>query len=304
MASPIDDDLYSTDDVAALDPLNDKTVVRLIQSRYERAPTGNPPLHHLIYTRAGPVIVAVNPLCNVKERLYTKAARERYHRAAKHALAAESDGAVSAEAEESEEPPHIYEVSAKAFLGVCKNRSQAIVINGESGAGKTETTKLLLEYLSEVSAPSAATATTSGGATLAAKLLASSPVLEAFGNAKTLRNDNSSRFGKLIKLHFAPADNALQHASVSHYLLEKSRVVVQEEGEQAYHAFYYLAACAPPGLRASLRLPEAASFGYLRPSDERLAVDFGQRWQEANASLATMLGCSEEDELVSEKWKV
>ena len=104
-------------------------------------------------------------------------------------------------------------------------RSQAVVINGESGAGKTETAKILLQDLSEKAGD--------GADDLALRLLASSPVLEAFGNAKTARNDNSSRFGKLIKLHFSPT-GGLSHATVAHYLLEKSRVVSQQEREPFY----------------------------------------------------------------------
>ena len=109
--------------------------------------------------------------------------------------------------------PHIYEVVAKAFVGIGRDHTpQAIVINGESGSGKTETTKLLLEYLSEMSrGPTKG----SGGPSLTDKLMASSPLLEACGNAKTLRNDNSSRFGKLIKLSFTK-DAQLLCVSMEH----------------------------------------------------------------------------------------
>ena len=98
---------------------------------------------------------------------------------------------------------------------MCAGKAQSIIINGESGAGKTETTKILLAYLTSA----AGDADGSAGAVLIKQLVASSPALEAFGNAKTLRNDNSSRFGKFIKLHFS-LSGGLQHASVDHYLLE------------------------------------------------------------------------------------
>jgi myosin protein heavy chain len=266
--------------VASLDPLNERSLVSMIRARYEEAaltPIGAASQHDLIYTRAGPVIIAINPLCAVSD-LYTVAMRRKHHGAALALMLRERDGS-GPEADEGEElPPHIYEVAGKAYHCMREGRCQGVIINGESGAGKTETTKLLLQYLSEVAAvtaisaaaaapsaaapspaaaPSAAAAddddvstvsttplpapaaalspasmasSTSG---LASKLLASSPVLECFGNAKTLRNDNSSRFGKLIKLHFQPSNGALRHASVAHYLLEKSRVASQQPGAWA-----------------------------------------------------------------------
>ena len=194
---------FDCDDVAALDPLDENAVVKFIGGRYRAAPEGRPAKHHLIYTRAGPVVVAVNPLQNVPD-LYTEAERRKYARAASERAKAEKESRVI---EDSDLPPHIYEVSAKAYCGMCDGRSQAVVINGESGAGKTETAKILVKDISEKSAQAEDD--------LAARLLASSPVLEAFGNAKTLRNDNSSRFGKLIKLHFTP-NGQLSHASVAH----------------------------------------------------------------------------------------
>jgi len=123
------------DDVAKLDRLTMDNVVQLIQSRYEEAPNGKPPQYEKIHTRAGQVIVVVNPFCSVKEQLYTPGQRAQYHRAAQ-----QDEGMAAADAEDL--PPHIYEVVAKAYHGVkSENRPQAIVINGESGAGKTETTK-------------------------------------------------------------------------------------------------------------------------------------------------------------------
>ena len=181
---------FDCDDVAALDPLDENAVVKFIGGRYRAAPEGRPAKHHLIYTRAGPVVVAVNPLQSVPD-LYTEAERRKYARAASERAKAEKESRVI---EDSDLPPHIYEVSAKAYCGMCDGRSQAVVINGESGAGKTETAKILVKDISEKSAQAEDD--------LAARLLASSPVLEAFGNAKTLRNDNSSRFGRWMEVHF------------------------------------------------------------------------------------------------------
>ena len=308
-------------DVAALDPLTERALVAMIRARYEEAkmqPLGCASQHELIYTRAGPVIVAVNPLCPVRD-LYTVALRRKHHHAALLRMLKERDGSaegegasVGEEAGDEELPPHIYEVAGRAFHRMREGACQAVVINGESGAGKTETTKLLLEYLSEVAVATAAgtsigsspvTSPSQGlgdvegqgnpSAALATKLVASSSVLEAFGNAKTLRNDNSSRFGKLIKLHFAQSTGALRYASCAHYLLEKSRVVQQQPGEQAYHAFYLLCAGAPDALRQRLALGDAATaverFTYLQPATPALAARFAQSFAETNEALRTML---------------
>ena len=124
--------------------------------------------------------------------------------------------------------PHIFGVAAKAHQDI-RNRNQAIVINGESGAGKTETTKLLIRYLIHVAGHQNADAEV--GQRVSDMLVTSSPVLEAFGNAKTIRNDNSSRFGKYVRL-LMNSDGALCGATVEKYLLEKSRVIAHGEGER------------------------------------------------------------------------
>ena len=297
-----------TDDVAEIEPLDEALLLANIRARYEEArlqPLGQPTQHHLIYTRAGPIIVAVNPWTCV-DNIYSAAKRRAYDRAALAALVAEKEGKPPDDEEAEGLPPHIYEIAGKAHHqmreGACRADAQidpypracrcayplprpgtrarplatsrerhpvppspsrhpvlpshplaeAVIINGESGAGKTETTKLLLQYLSEMTAADGGRGGSGSLTSLSSRLLASSPVLEAYGNAATLRNDNSSRFGKLIKLHFLPADASaapLHRASIAHYLLEKSRVVTQQPGEQAYHIFYQILAGASPQLR-------------------------------------------------------
>ena len=133
-------------------------------------------------------------------------------------------------------------------------QSQSIVVSGESGAGKTESTKYILRYLCESSGSSAGP--------VEQKILDANPLLEAFGNAKTTRNNNSSRFGKFIEIHFS---NKLNVAGgfISHYLLEKSRIVTQGKEERNYHFFYQLCAGAPDKLKHQLQLASPDSFHYL-----------------------------------------
>ena len=133
-----------------------------------------------------------------------------------------------------EVPPHIYALAEDVFRSmVNKRQNVCVIITGESGAGKTFQSKIVMEYISYVSAGSAATAE------IMEKLLLSNPILEAFGNAKTVRNDNSSRFGKYMQLEFDMAGAPLG-GEISQYLLEKSRVVTRAFGERSYHIFYQL----------------------------------------------------------------
>ncbi|XLT37459.1 hypothetical protein HN873_068751, partial [Arachis hypogaea] len=134
--------------------------------------------------------------------------------------------------------------------------NQSIIISGESGAGKTETAKIAMQYLAALG----------GGSGIEYEILKTNPILEAFGNGKTLRNDNSSRFGKLIEIHFSETGK-ICGANIQTFLLEKSRVVQCNEGERSYHIFYQLCAGAPPSLREKLNLRSAEEYKYLRQSN-------------------------------------
>ena len=148
-----------------------------------------------------------------------------------------------------------------AYQRLAKTRkSQSILVSGESGAGKTETNKHLMQYLAWRSRAGG------GVSSLAEAILQSNPVLEAFGNAKTSRNNNSSRFGKFVKI-LIEEKGAICGAKMASYLLEKSRVVTVAEGERNYHVLYHLAAGSPPAQQSSLGLsggPKA--FHYLNQS--------------------------------------
>lgn len=118
-----------------------------------------------------------------------------------------------------------------------------MIISGESGAGKTEATKKCLKYLTQVAGSSA-----DGAEGVETKIISASPVLEAYGNAKTLRNNNSSRFGKWMEIHFDREKKILSCSNVN-YLLEKSRVVMQDKMERNFHIFYMICAGSPAATR-------------------------------------------------------
>ena len=150
-----------------------------------------------------------------------------------------------------------------------KGKDQALVVGGESGAGKTETTKIAMRYLAGVAGTGRAAASSDGSRTgvgVEERILRTNPILESFGNAKTERNDNSSRFGKLIDIDFG-VDGAMLGARIRTYLLEKSRVVAPADGERSYHVFYRLCAGANDEERAELSVPrDPLEFEYLAKS--------------------------------------
>ena len=149
--------------------------------------------------------------------------------------------------------PHLFSIADRAYTALgTKDKNQAIIISGESGAGKTEATKIIMQYLAKMSHAV-------DSSRLEEQVLASNPLLESFGNARTLRNDNSSRFGKFIKIKFQSGHIA--GASICNYLLEKTRIVQQIEGERNYHIFYQL--LSDQDLCAELGLTDAEGFHYL-----------------------------------------
>ncbi|KAM4726372.1 unconventional myosin-Ic-like isoform 2-T2 [Anableps anableps] len=170
---------------------------------------------NLIYTYIGSVLVSVNPYKELE--IYSKQQMERYRGVSFYEIS-----------------PHIYAISDNTYRAMrTERRDQCILISGESGAGKTEASKKILLYYA-VTCP-----TNDHMVTLGDRLLQSNPVLEAFGNAKTLRNDNSSRFGKYMDIQF-DFKGATMGGHILNYLLEKSRVVHQNHGERNFHIFYQL----------------------------------------------------------------
>ncbi|XP_041860306.1 myosin-7B-like [Melanotaenia boesemani] len=149
----------------------------------------------------------------------------------------------------SDMPPHIYSIADNAYTDLLQNReNQSMLITGESGAGKTVNTKRVIQYFATVAALGE---NVKKGGSLEDQIIEANPAMEAFGNAKTIRNDNSSRFGKFIRIHFGPTGK-LASADIDIYLLEKSRVVFQQPGERSYHIYYQILSNRKPELQDML----------------------------------------------------
>ncbi|QIW94525.1 hypothetical protein AMS68_000043 [Peltaster fructicola] len=202
------------DDMAELTHLNEASVVHNLYQRYQA---------DLIYTYSGLFLVTVNPYTPlpIYGRDYIKMYKGRHREDTK---------------------PHIFAMADEAFQNlVDEGENQSILVTGESGAGKTENTKKVIQYLASV-ATSETPRAKSGGrqlSNLSEQILRANPILEAFGNAQTVRNNNSSRFGKFIRIEFTRS-GSIAGAYIDWYLLEKSRVVRVNSHERNYHIFYQL----------------------------------------------------------------
>uniref|UniRef100_A0A8K9XRR2 Uncharacterized protein n=1 Tax=Oncorhynchus mykiss TaxID=8022 RepID=A0A8K9XRR2_ONCMY len=232
--------INGVEDMSTLAELHEAAIMYNLYLRYQK---------DCIYTNIGSILAAVNPYKQIPG-LYDPAAVDLYSR---HHL--------------GELPPHIFAVANECYRCLWKRHdSQCVLISGESGAGKTESTKLLLQFLSVMSQKSAGTAPSERSTRVEQAIVQSSPIMEAFGNAKTVYNNNSSRFGKFIQLHFSQSGN-IQGGCIIDYLLEKNRVVRQNPGERNYHIFYALLAGADKNHRELYFLSEGPeSYHYLSQS--------------------------------------
>ncbi|KAH0931813.1 hypothetical protein HID58_008930 [Brassica napus] len=222
------------DDMTKLSYLHEPGVLNNLAMRYEL---------NEIYTYTGNILIAVNPFQRLPH-LYDTHMMEQYKGAGFGELS-----------------PHVFAIAEVAYSRAMINegKSNSILVSGESGAGKTETTKMLMRYLAYLGGRSGVE-----GRTVEQQVLESNPVLEAFGNAKTLRNNNSSRFGKFVELQFDKSGR-ISGAAVRTYLLERSRVCQISDPERNYHCFYMLCA-APPEEREKFKLGDPKSFHYLNQS--------------------------------------
>ncbi|KAL8224278.1 hypothetical protein R6Q57_019753 [Mikania cordata] len=220
--------LDGIDDLIQLSYLSEPSVLYNLKYRYDR---------DMIYSKAGPVLVAINPFKTIP--LYGDDYIEAYKR-------------------KKMENPHVYAIADTAIREMIRGLN-FFFVDGESGAGKTETAKIAMQYLVAVR----------GGSGIEYEILKTNPILEGFGNAKTSRNDNSSRFGKLIEIHFSKIGRisgaSIQTCKMPHF--SDSRVVQCTEGERSYHSFYQLCAGAPPSLREKLNLKSAHEYKYLQQSN-------------------------------------
>uniref|UniRef100_A0A8C3H2K0 non-specific serine/threonine protein kinase n=1 Tax=Corvus moneduloides TaxID=1196302 RepID=A0A8C3H2K0_CORMO len=227
------------DDLATLEVLDENTVTEQLQKGYAK---------DQIYTYVGDILIAVNPFRNID--IYSSQHSKLYIGAKRTA-----------------NPPHIFAVADIGYQSmVTYNSDQCIVISGESGAGKTQSAHLLVQQLTVLGK--------ANNRTLQEKILQVNNLVEAFGNAGTIINDNSSRFGKYLEMKFT-CGGTVVGAQISEYLLEKSRVVHQAVGEKNFHIFYYIyAGLAEKKKLAHYKLPDCRPPRYLQNDHFRIVQDF------------------------------
>ncbi|XP_064213631.1 myosin heavy chain, muscle isoform X33 [Tribolium castaneum] len=222
------------EDMADLTYLNEAAVLHNLRQRYYAK---------LIYTYSGLFCVAINPYKRFP--VYTNRCAKLYRGKRRN-----------------EVPPHIFAISDGAYVNMLTNHeNQSMLITGESGAGKTENTKKVIAYFATVGASTKKSEEQAKKGNLEDQVVQTNPVLEAFGNAKTVRNDNSSRFGKFIRIHFGPTGK-LAGADIETYLLEKARVISQQSLERSYHIFYQMMSGAVKGLKEMCLLSNNVSDYY------------------------------------------
>ncbi|XP_046927801.1 unconventional myosin-VIIa [Lynx rufus] len=218
--------VHGVEDMIRLGDLNEAGILRNLLIRYR---------DHLIYTYTGSILVAVNPY-----QLLSIYSPEHIRQYTNKKI--------------GEMPPHIFAIADNCYFNMKRNsRDQCCIISGESGAGKTESTKLILQFLAAISGQHS---------WIEQQVLEATPILEAFGNAKTIRNDNSSRFGKYIDIHFNKR-GAIEGAKIEQYLLEKSRVCRQAPDERNYHVFYCMLEGMSADQKKKLGLGQATDYNYL-----------------------------------------
>ena len=272
-----DNDRKGIPNVLHLSNISEASLLHTLRVRYSRDE---------IYTSAGSVLLSINPYkWNLNSVVYSEDTMFAYHNTySSHTGSGSGSGSgkVSSSSSSTSLDPHLFEVAERAYralISKCttnmnhqhmnmnmnvdvnnvnvKIKDQSIIISGESGAGKTEATKIIMQYLARITSSSSSVhEEEEEEVTLEERVLSVNPLLESFGNARTLKNDNSSRFGKYIQITFTPPnansntsnDNnnnkkknwILKGATIRNYLLEKTRIVHQIPGERNYHIFYQI----------------------------------------------------------------
>ncbi|EDL22741.1 myosin, heavy polypeptide 14, isoform CRA_b, partial [Mus musculus] len=248
------------EDMAELTCLNEASVLHNLRERYYSG---------LIYTYSGLFCVVINPYKQLP--IYTEAIVEMYRGKKRH-----------------EVPPHVYAVTEGAYRSMLQDREdQSILCTGESGAGKTENTKKVIQYLAHVASSPKGRKEPGVPGELERQLLQANPILEAFGNAKTVKNDNSSRFGKFIRINFDIA-GYIVGANIETYLLEKSRAIRQAKDECSFHIFYQLLGGAGEQLKADLLLEPCSHYRFLTNGPSSSPGQERELFQETLESLRVL----------------
>uniref|UniRef100_A0A669DGB6 Myosin XIX n=1 Tax=Oreochromis niloticus TaxID=8128 RepID=A0A669DGB6_ORENI len=244
-----EDQLHTYDDLTKVNPVTPATVLKCLQGRYSMK---------VFYTHAGCTLVALNPFQSIPD-LYSLDVMKEYHYAR----------------QPQEFKPHIFIVAEEAYRNVrgqLEPVNQSLVVSGESGAGKTWTSRCLMKYYATVASVSSVVKSQDTVERIERRVLDSNPVMEAFGNACTLRNNNSSRFGKYIQLQLDRCQ-LLVGATVQTYLLEKTRVACQPANERNFHIFYQMMRGATDEQRKEWKMSHDQSFVWLPNSEKTIEED-------------------------------
>ncbi|TGZ81077.1 putative class V myosin [Ascodesmis nigricans] len=273
--------LEASDDLTSLSHLNEPAVLQAIKLRYAKRE---------IYTYSGIVLIATNPFDRM-DYLYDPGLVQAY-----------------AGKRKEDQDPHLFAIADTAYQAMVRDqKNQTIVVSGESGAGKTVSAKYIMRYFATVEDPNRPGRRKKGGiggqmSETEEQILATNPIMEAFGNAKTTRNDNSSRFGKYLEIMFSK-DVDIVGAKIRTYLLERARLVFQPATERNYHIFYQLIAGATPDENAKLKLKPVDEFYYINQGgDPNIpGVNDAEEFRVTRESLST-IGVSEETQ--SDIWRL
>ncbi|EEH23363.1 hypothetical protein PABG_05574 [Paracoccidioides brasiliensis Pb03] len=264
--------LEASEDLTNLSHLNEPAVLQAIKLRYYQKE---------IYTYSGIVLIATNPFARV-DSLYVPQMVQIY-----------------AGKQRATQAPHLFAIAEEAFSDMLRDsQNQTIVVSGESGAGKTVSAKYIMRYFATRGTPNQSGSYNAGRVDSISEteeqILATNPVMEAFGNAKTTRNDNSSRFGKYIEIMFDEKTNIIG-AKIRTYLLERSRLVFQPLKERNYHIFYQLVAGASESERQELGLLPIEEFEYLNQGGAPVIDGVDDKTElDATRKSLTTIGVTEE----------
>ncbi|NXS48528.1 MYH11 protein, partial [Balaeniceps rex] len=262
------------EDMAELTCLNEASVLHNLRERY---------FSGLIYTYSGLFCVVINPYKQLP--IYSEKIIDMYKGKKRHEM-----------------PPHIYAIADTAYRSMLQGRRLptffcviCFPLRGESGAGKTENTKKVIQYLAVVASSHKGKKDISITGELEKQLLQANPILEAFGNAKTVKNDNSSRFGKFIRINF-DVTGYIVGANIETYLLEKSRAIRQAKDERTFHIFYYLIAGASEQMRNDLLLEAFNNYTFLSHGHVPIPAQQDDEMFQETLEAMTIMGFTEEEQ--------